>query len=283
MMPRRRPPVALALACALLALPALVGCSVNPVTGRNQLILISADQEVAMGLEAAPELEKEFGGRVADASLQQYVASVGAKIAAVSDRPMPYTYTLVGSDVPNAFALPGGPIYITAGLMRLIDSERQLAAVLAHETVHVAAKHSVSQMQKQMGTQVLVEIAGRAGGEGSSVGDVAKIVSNMGLMKYSRDDEYQADAYGIRYAARAGYNPWGMVELLQHLSDLNEKEPGRLTEMFQTHPLSSKRIAEAQAAITADPAYAQWSKTAADPGADRYRRMKALLPPPAKK
>jgi len=274
----------LLLACSLLALPALVGCSTNPVTGRRELILISREQEIALGAEAAPEFEQEFGGRVPNDQLQGYVQSVGARLAAASDRPMPYSYTLLKSDVPNAFALPGGSIFITAGLMRRMTNERQLAAVLGHETAHVAARHSVKQMQKQMGAQLLVEIAGRAGGAetGQTVADVAKIVASMATLKYSRDDEYQADAVGVRYTTRAGYNPWGMVELLNVLKSLSDTEPGTFGEMFQTHPMSSKRIQEAEG-ILKDDTYAKWSPTERDAREPYFMQMRALLPAPLKK
>jgi len=274
----------LLLACSLLALPALVGCSTNPVTGRRELILISREQEIALGAEAAPKFEQEFGGRVPNDQLQGYVRSVGARLAAASDRPMPYSYTILKSDVPNAFALPGGSIFITAGLMRRMTNERQLAAVLGHETAHVAARHSVKQMQKQMGAQLLVEIVGRIGGpdKGQTAADVAKIASTMALLRYSREDEYQADVVGIRYATRAGYNPWGMVELLNVLKSLSDSEPGTFSEMFQTHPMSSKRIREAEA-ILKDDAYAKWSPTQRDARERNFMRMRALLPDAVKK
>jgi len=274
----------LLLACSLLALPALVGCSTNPVTGRRELIFISGDQEIALGSEAAPKFEQEFGGRVPNDQLQGYVRSVGARLAAASDRPMPYSYTILKSDVPNAFALPGGPIFITAGLMRRMTNERQLAAVLGHETAHVAARHSVKQMQKQMGAQLLVEIAGRIGGpdKGQAAADVAKIASTMALLRYSRKDEYEADVVGIRYATRAGYNPWGMVELLNVLKSLSDSEPGTFSEMFQTHPMSSKRIREAEGVLK-DDAYAKWSPTQRDARERNFMRMRALLPDAVKK
>lgn len=275
----------LLLACALAALPALVGCSTNPVTGRRELVLISSEQEISMGQEAAPKFEEEFGGRVPNAQLQQYVQAVGQRVAAASDRPMPYSYTLVASDVPNAFALPGGSVYITAGLMRRMMNERQLAAVLGHETAHVAARHSAKGMQQQMGASVLVELASRivAPDKADAAQAVTKVVASMATLKYSRNDEYEADQVGIKYTARAGYNPWGMVELLTVLKSLSETEPGTLSEMFMTHPLSSKRIEEAQQTIQADQAYAKWSPSAKDPAAGQFMTMRALLPPEAKK
>ncbi len=277
---RYRNRLLLFLLASLLGASALAGCATNPVTGKRELVLISREQEIAMGEEAAPEFEKEFGGKVEHADLQAYVSGVGRRMAEVSDRPMPYDYTLVASDVPNAFALPGGKIFITAGLMRQMTNERQLAAVLGHETGHVAARHSVRQMQKQMGAQLLMEIAARAGGAdtGQTAADVTRVVSTMALLKYSRDDEYQADELAVKYAARAGYNPWGVVELLTLLKAMQEAEPGRFREMFQTHPLSSKRIERARLTLLQDPAYkGKYSPAAADPHADRFEQMRQTL------
>ena len=277
---RRRLRLLIVLLAAMIGLSALAGCATNPVTGKRELMLISREQEIAMGDEAAPEFEKEFGGKVEHADLQAYVSEVGRRIAEVSDRPMPYSYTLVASDTPNAFALPGGHIFITAGLMRRMTNERQLAAVLGHETGHVAALHSVQQMQKQMGAQLLMQIAARAGGAdtGQTAADITRVVSTMALLKYSRDDEYQADELGIKYAARAGYNPWGVVELLTLLKAMQEAEPGRFQEMFQTHPLSSNRIERARLMLLQDPAYeGKYSPAVADPHADRFEQMRQLL------
>ena len=255
------------------------GCSVNPATGKKQLILISQGQEIAMGQEAAPQFEKESGGKVPSERLQAYVQMVGGKIAAVSDRKMPYEYILVASDTPNAFALPGGKIFITAGLMIRMTNERQLAAVLGHETGHVAAKHNISNIQRQMGAAVLVDIA--AGVAGSNRAEAAKAVTKtvtaMGNLKYSRDDEHEADKIGIRYITAAGYSPWGAVELLNVLKGLSESEPGSLTEMFQTHPVTSKRIARAKEIIQGDPQYSRFSSSMPDPKADHFAKMHKLL------
>jgi len=261
------------------AVPLAGGCSQNPVTGRREMILISESQEISMGEEAAPEFEKEFGGRVANDTLQQYVSGVGMRLAAVADRKMPYAYTLVASDVPNAFALPGGKVFITAGLLARMTNERQLAAVLGHETAHVAARHNVKGMQKQMGAALLVEVASRIvdPSRAQTAAAVAKVVGTMATLKYSRDDEYEADAVGARYAARAGYNPWGMVELLTVLKNLSDSEPGRFAEMFQTHPLSSKRIEEAEAVIRADARLQGFNRGEADPAAARFLEMRSLL------
>ena len=253
------------------------GCSVNPATGKSELIVLSQEQEIAMGVNAAPEFEKQFNGKVPDAALQQYVAAVGAKIAQVSDRQgLPYEYTLLTSDVPNAFALPGGKIFVTAGLMSKMTNERQLAAVLGHETGHVAALHNVKGIQKQIGVSVLAELAGMvAGDKGQAAKAATKVVGAVANLKYSRGNEYQADMLGVRYMARAGYNPWGMVELLETLFSLNEKEGGTLTEMFQTHPLTSKRIAEAKEIVQRE--HPQASPSVPDPNAERFLRARSRL------
>jgi len=253
-----------------------VGCSTNPVTGERELIVISESQEIAMGVEAAPEFEKQFDGRVPDETLQAYVQDIGQSLARVSDRnELEYDYLLVRSKVPNAFALPGGRIFLTAGLMSLMENERELAAVLGHETGHVCAKHNVKGMQRQMGTSLLLEVGSAVAGAGDTAKAAAKVVGSMVNLKYSRNDEYQADELGVRYMARAGYNPWGMVELLTILLNLHDKEPGSLEELFQTHPVSSKRIAEAEALIQKE--YPRHSRTAADAKKAKFQAMKARL------
>ncbi|HDZ20366.1 hypothetical protein LCGC14_0019360 [marine sediment metagenome] len=254
------------------------GCTTNPATGKPMPIFISQDQEIAMGVEAAPKFEEEFGGRVPNEQLLAYVRMVGNKLAAVSDRQMPYEYTLVKSDVPNAFALPGGKIFVTAGLMRLMSNERQLAAVLGHETAHVAAMHNVMGMQRQMGTALLIKIAGSMAGENAGAAEaVTEVVATMASMSYSRKDELEADKYGMEYMTRAGYNPWGMVELLTVLLNLKESEPGMLDQLFSSHPASGERIADAKGMIETDDAYAGFTSTERDPDTDRFAQMHKLL------
>ncbi|MHC4561607.1 MAG: M48 family metalloprotease [Planctomycetota bacterium] len=259
----------------LIALAAFVilagGCSSMP-------ILISTEQEIAMGEEAAPQFEAEFGGRVPSSTLQSYVQSVGRRVSDVSDREMPYDFVLVAADVPNAFALPGGKIFITAGLMSLMSNERQLAAVLGHETAHVAKRHNVRLIQQQMGAAVLVEIAGTIAGEYAGTAEAAtQVVTSMVNLRYSRDNEFEADEAGILYMARAGYNPWGMNELLTILMELHEREPSQLEEMFLTHPLTSKRLEEARIMISANPEYATHAPDQPDPHAQDFIRMRKLL------
>lgn len=267
------------LAWMLPASALLAGCSTNPTTGEKQLILISREQEIAMGEEAAPQFEQEFDGAVDNPELQAYVSSVGQRVAAYSKRDMPYEFTLVKSNVPNAFALPGGKIFVTAGLMSYMENERELAAVLGHEVAHVSALHNVDRMQDQMGAQILVEAAETIiGGEkGAAAGKAGEVASTMVLLKYSRDDEYEADKYGMHFMADAGYNPYGMVELLETLNKLGGEGGGKFSEMFQTHPLSSERVKRAQELIADTEEYSRFSPDQPDPNRQRFLTMRDLL------
>ncbi len=249
-------------------------------------MLISRDQEIAMGVEAAPEFEKEFDGPVANAQLQAYVAGIGAKMAAVCDRDMPYEYILLKSDNPNAFALPGGKIYITAGLMRRMTNERQLAAVLGHETGHVAKKHNVKGLERQMGVLIFAEVLGALAGEKGAAAEAgAKIAGSMVNMKYGRGDEYEADEMGLEYMTKAGYNPWGVVELLQVLVDMQTEAGGgggTIAEMLSTHPDSEKRVGRTTGLIEGDDDLSKHKASTADPNAGKFLSMRALLPPAKK-
>jgi predicted Zn-dependent protease len=198
-------------------------------------------------------------------------------MAAVAERQMPYEFTLVASDVPNAFALPGGKIFVTAGLMQRLNNERQLAGVLGHEIGHVTDRHNVQGLQRQMGADVFAQVVAKAvGGQSADMAKAgAQIAGSMVTLKYGRQDEYTADQLGVRYLAKAGYNPWGMVEVLEVLQSLSKTEPGKLAEMFQTHPLTSKRVAEAVAIVQRDQPRAKLAE--GDPNAARFMEMRNLL------
>jgi predicted Zn-dependent protease len=237
-------------------------------------LMISEEQEIALGEEAAPQFEADLGGRVQNEQIQMYVQEVGMRAALASGREVPWEFTVVYSDVPNAMALPGGKIFLTAGLMQRMTNERQLAAVLSHEVAHVAQRHNVKFIQEQLGWAVLAEIIGAVDG---TAGAAAQIATTMLTLRYSRENEYEADAYGIEYMAKVGYNPYGMVELLTVLLELHETEPGRFEEMFQTHPLTSERIETALAIIEDNEDYRSFSPDAPDPHAGRFLQMRGIL------
>lgn len=234
---------------ALLAsLSLLLGCAVNPVSGKNELSLISPQQEIALGKKNyQPSRQSQGGDYYIDDQLQAYVAGVGKKIAAVSDRPdLPYEFKVLNNSVPNAWALPGGKIAINRGLLSYLDDESQLAAVLAHEIVHAAARHGAAQMSR--GTLANLGLAAVAvGTQGRDGAQLYGLASQLGtaawMAKYGRDDELESDYYGMEYMALAGYEPQGAVELQRTFVQLSEgQQTDFLSGLFASHPPSHQRV-----------------------------------------
>jgi len=259
----------------LTGLGSFLGCAVNPATGKNDLILISDASERSMGERSAPDFEKEFEGRHPNIHLQGYIHQIGSELAKASDRTIPHQFVLLNSEIPNAFALPGGKIYITAGMMRAVENEMQLAAVLAHEIAHIAARHNIKALQRQMGASVLVNIVSRLENVDTSGQMVAELVTNLTYLRYSRKDEHEADLLGANYLIKAGMDPWGMIEMLQVLERLSPSESQGGITLFRTHPLTSDRIKQAEKVVLSEfgPAYANRSS-------DRntqFHSMKKLL------
>ncbi|MFW6132620.1 MAG: M48 family metalloprotease [Planctomycetota bacterium] len=253
-------------------------------TGCNKVFLLSREDEIALGEKYGPELEAEYGGRVDNERVQGYVRSIGRRLATVAERDMPYQFALLRSHTPNAFAVPGGRIYVTVGLFRDMTNERQLAAVLAHEIGHIVHRDSAKGLQRQLGVELLAAIVGDAlgGSGGTAAKTAAKVVGGLVNLKYSRDQEYAADMAGLEHMVGVGYNPWGMVELLRLLE--SEKEAGTLGEMLSTHPLTSKRIEEVEQAIRDQ--YPAFSPDQPDPHAARFADVRDIvrqLPPPPPK
>jgi len=226
----------------------IIGCSVNPVTGKNEFSLVSASQEVSIGQKQYQPSQQSQGGRYyIDPNLQVYVREVGNKLAAVSDRPnLPYEFVVLNNSVPNAWALPGGKIAINRGLLLHLDSEAELASVLAHEIVHAAARHSAQQMTRGTllgaGSQALgIMLAD------SNYASAANIATQLGgaafMARYGRSAELESDAYGMQYMARAGYDPYGAVKLQETFVKLSKgKTPDFLSGLFASHPPSQDRV-----------------------------------------
>ena len=192
----------------------ITGCSVNPVTGKSQLSIISPQQEVAIGEKNySPSRQSQGGDYYLDPALQTYIRGVGNRLAAVSDRPdLPYEFVVLNNRVPNAWALPGGKIAINVGLLVLLDDEAQLAAVLGHEIVHAAARHGATQMTA--GTlanigMVAVGVAAQGQAGEQLYGMASQLGSAAWMAKYGRDDELESDYYGMAYMAKAGYEVAG--------------------------------------------------------------------------
>ena len=217
---------------------------------------ISEEQEIQIGREAAPKFEKEFGGLYPSARVQTYVDRVGRTLVASGERQnLPWTFKVLNSDQINAFALPGGPTYITSGLLFNLDNEAQLAGIMGHEMAHVTKRHSAKQIQRQQFFSGGSLLAGIFGGDLAAT--AAQVGSSLVLMKYSRGQEQEADLAGVEYMARAGYDPDGMVASMEKLESLaTSRGP---PEFFSSHPKTENR--EKYLRDTIEQKYAQSAAT----------------------
>jgi predicted Zn-dependent protease len=238
---------AAALAVVLLA----AGCSRNPATGQRQLAFIGEEQEIAIGRQTAEQVVQSVG-LYPDEQLQSYVNRIGQRLAAHSERPdLPWSFQVVDDPSVNAFALPGGFIYITRGLLTHMSSEAELAAVLGHEIGHVTGRHSVEQMSKAQLAQIGL-IAGMVlQPELANYGDLAQTGLGLLFLKYSRDDEREADDLGLRYMLQENYDPRQMAEVFDVLARVSETEEtrGKLPGWLSTHPAPENRAERIQAGI----------------------------------
>ena len=236
---------------AVSALCLTTGCATNPATGRSQLSLYNEAQEIQIGQSSDPEIVQQYG-LYDDPELAAYVERVGQDLAAKSERPdLPWTFRVLDDPVINAFALPGGYIYVTRGILGHMGSEAELAAVLGHEIGHVTARHGVNRLSK-------AQLAGVGLGIGSilapelarSVGGLAQQGMQLLFLKYSRDDERQADSLGFRYVDRTGYTPEAFVDMFSMLSASSRGSSGsRLPGYLLTHPEPEQRLQAAHARL----------------------------------
>ncbi|MDH3303588.1 MAG: M48 family metalloprotease [Gammaproteobacteria bacterium] len=225
----------------------LAGCAVNPVTGKRQLMTVSTASEIQMGQQNyAPMRQSQGGDYDIDPALTQYVQGVGGRLAAQSEVALPYEFVVLNNSVPNAWALPGGKIAINRGLLTELESEAELAAVLGHEVVHAAARHTASQISRGMLLQGLVLTTAVASSD-SDYGNLA--VGGAGLaaqlitMKYGREAELESDYYGMQYMSKAGYDPRGAVSLQETFVRLSEgRRTDWLSGLFASHPPSQGRV-----------------------------------------
>ena len=226
--------------------------SVNPVTGQAQHVSMTAGQETQLGLASAPQMEQQFGGEVPrDDPEAQEVRYVGNRIWTGSDAarsPYPYQYHLLGdTHTVNAFALPGGQVFITRALYDLLSDEAELAAVLGHETGHVVERHSAQQVEQGQLGQRLTLAVGVGSNNGFRDGAIAAMVNKLTQLRFSRADESQADSEGLRFMAQAGYDPRAMLDLMKILAA--QSQGGRPPEFLVTHPNPEHRSADIQAQI----------------------------------
>ncbi|MEW5925879.1 MAG: M48 family metalloprotease [Gemmatimonadota bacterium] len=250
MPPTPRWPRTLLLLAALPA-TALAGCATNPVTGQRQLSLVSQSQEIQIGQQAAQEAAQSIG-LVEDQALQDYVQRIGAGLAARSERPdLPWTFRVVDDPTPNAFALPGGYIFVTRGLLGIVNSEAELASVLGHEIGHVTARHSVTQISRAQLAQIGLGVGSILfPGAAQQLGGLASGGLQLLFLSYGRDAERQADDLGFRYARGQGYDVREMADVFRALERVGEQE-GRspLPSWLATHPAPAERIRAVEARL----------------------------------
>lgn len=241
----------------LCALPLLLlaACSTNPATGERMFSLMSPETEQSTGDQEHPKLVQEFGGEIKDAEVKRYVDSVGQLLARTSELPdQKFSFTVLDSDIVNAFALPGGYVHITRGLMALANNEAELAGVMAHEIGHVTGRHAAQRYSQAMGANILSTILGIGlGGIGQQLGQAA---GSYYLAGYSQDQEFQADSLGVRYLRRAGYDVQAMADFLASLRAQSQLEatlagqsPGTVDEsnIMASHPRTLDRVQRATA------------------------------------
>lgn len=253
----------------------LGGCATNPVTGKNELSFVSEAWELDVGQKQySPSRQSQGGDYLADPNVQAYVNEVGQKLAAVSDRNLPYEFKVINSSIPNAWALPGGKIAINRGLLIEMQTEAELAAVLGHEIVHAAAKHGAKGMQRGVLLQGGLIAAGVATA-GTEYANIAQMGASIGAQlintKYGRDAERESDHYGMNYMSRAGYDPQGAVDLQQTFVKLSEgRNQDFLSGLFASHPPSQERVNNNKALLAELP-------RGGVVGKDRYQKMMAHL------
>jgi len=234
----------------------LAGCATVPATGQKQLSFFSEQEEIDMGREADAEIVASVG-LYDDAKVQEYVAGVGAALAADSERPnLPWSFQVLDDETVNAFALPGGWIYVTRGILTHLSSESELAAVLGHEIGHVTARHGVHELSKQLLVTAGLGLAVLLDSKLETAAAVSALALNVLFLKFGRNDERQADDLGLRYLVRSGYDPRPMPEVFAVLQGVEKIEgTGRLPNWLSTHPdpgARRERIEKEIGALNAD-------------------------------
>jgi predicted Zn-dependent protease len=225
----------------------MTGCAVNPVTGKRDLMIVSSAAEIQMGQQNyAPMQQSQGGAYDIDAQLTQYVQGIGSRLAAQSGVDLPYEFVVLNNSVPNAWALPGGKIAINRGLLTELESEAELAAVLGHEVVHAAARHTAQQISRGQLLQIGVmgtAIATSDSEYGNLAVGGASLLAQAGLAKYGRNAELESDYYGMQYMSKAGYDPQGAVALQETFVRLSEgRRTDWLSGLFASHPPSPARV-----------------------------------------
>ena len=242
------------IVAALLALLTLA-CATNPVTGKREFSLMSEAQEVQLGQEMDPQVKQEMGV-YNDPQLQRYVSDIGMRLARASERPnLPWSFTVIDEPAVNAFALPGGKIYVTRGILAFLGSETELAGVLGHEIGHVTARHSAQQYTQATSAGVGLALLGIFVPEARPFQGIAETALSVMFLKHGRDDERQADRLGVQYTSKTGWDPHGVAGMLRTLARLDEASGSRrgVPNWLSTHPAPAERVAEVTEFIQQNP------------------------------
>jgi predicted Zn-dependent protease len=250
------PKLLIALAIAGFSLLTYFGSSsFNPITNKNQHVDLTPRQEIALGLQSAPQMEQQYGGSSSDQRAADEVKDIGSQLVSktsVSNTPYKYDFHLLADDhTVNAFALPGGQVFITEGLYKHLTTPGEVACVLGHEVGHVAARHSAQQIAKQELMQGLTGAAVLASYDPNDPNSrnsaaVAAVVGQLVTLKFGRSDELEADKLGVRFATEAGYDPHSMIKVMEILDKVSKS---RTPEFFSTHPNPEHRIERIKEAI----------------------------------
>ena len=255
-----------AASLAALVLVVSTACASNPVTGRREVSFISEAEEIAIGQRGDAEIRREMGV-YQDEELQRYVSGVGERLAAVSHRPtLPWTFTVVDVPAVNAFALPGGYIYVTRGLLAHLGDESELAGVLGHEIGHVTARHASQQLSRSTGGSIGVLLASIFVPGVAPFSDLASAGLGTLFLKYGRDDELESDRLGVEYASKAGWDPESVPRFLTTLSRLDALSVRGVPNWLSTHPDPGSRV------VKAAPVAASQADGARDRNRDEFLR-----------
>jgi predicted Zn-dependent protease len=228
-----------------------LSCAINPVTGKRELSLISEPDEIALGQQTDAEIRHQYGV-YDDPELNGYVESVGKALVPYTHRPnLDYHFAVLDTPVVNAFAVPGGYIYVTRGIVALMKSEAELAVVLGHELGHVNARHSVRRISEMMLVQVGLAVGSALSETFAEISGLAGVGIQLLFLKYSRDDEREADALGVEYARKGTYNPGEMIGFFASLEKMGDLSGGHsLPGFLSTHPLTGERIEKVRMMLT---------------------------------
>ena len=270
----RRPHVALIVLSA-----ALAACATNPATGNKEFSLMSEAQEVQLGQEMDGQVRREMGV-YDDAELQRYVSEIGLRLARASERPnLPWHFTVVDEPAVNAFALPGGYIYVTRGILAFLHDEEQMAGVLGHEIGHVTARHSAQQYTKATSAGVGLTLLSIFVPEARPLQGVAETALGVLFLKHGRDDELQADRLGAQYTAKTGWDPRGVAGMLRTLQRLDVASGSHkgVPNWLSTHPAPADRVEKVTAFIQSNPVPAGLSGPRATDEAAYQRQIDGII------